>query len=108
MLHRAKPATQAGKVLQKELDLAVRMAAQSCKIMLWQQALAAGRMSQALRLASRGIRELRALDRDFNTYWSTRNKATAEKCSAFLSWRMDDYRRARLHFPPKLAKPPKQ
>jgi hypothetical protein len=107
LFRRAKPLTQAGRLVRQELDLATRMAAQSCKIMLWQQALAAGRMAHAKQLARRGMVELRALERDFNAYWPTRNKATPAKCSAFLSWRMDDYRRGVLRFPPGLAKSPK-
>jgi len=107
VLRRATPATRAGKKLEKELDLATRMAGQSCKIMLWQQAMAAGRMAQARQMARRGLQELRALNQDFNAYWPTRNKATPAKCSAFLSWRIDDYRKGLLHFPPELAKPPK-
>ena len=69
---RAKPA----KVLLQELDLAARMAAQSCQFMLWQQARAAENNSEAKRLAQTGIRELRKLEKDFNAYWPTRNKAT--------------------------------
>jgi hypothetical protein len=88
-----------------ELDLATRMAMQSCKIMLWQQALAVPpRREQARRMAQAGVRELQKLDRDFNRYWPTRNNATAAKCSAFLRWRVDDYRRSVLHFPPAVAK----
>jgi hexosaminidase len=100
----ASPLTAAGKVLQKELDLAARMAAQSCKIMLWQQALAAGKSSRARKLARSGIRELRSIERDFKQYWPARNKATTAKCSPFLQWRMNDYRRGKLHFPPEVAR----
>jgi len=80
------------------------MAAQSCKIMLWQQALAAGKSSTVKRLAVSGIRELRELDSDFRSYWPLRNKGTTEKCSPWLRWRIDDYRRGILHFPPDLAR----
>jgi hypothetical protein len=104
VFRRGKPSTQVGRILQMELDLATRMAMQSCKIMLWQQALAAGRTGQARRMAQDGVREFQKLARDFNRYWPTRNKATAAKCSAFLRWRMDDYRRGVLHFPPDLAR----
>ena len=104
VLARANPATRAGEILARELDLAARMAAQSCKIMLWQQALAAGKGPLARRLARAAIRELRALDRDFREYWPLRNKGTTAKCSAFLGWRMDDYRRGILHFPPESAR----
>jgi len=104
VLRRAKPSTKAAGVLRKELDLAARMAAQSCKIMLWQQALAARKMALALRLAKRGVVELRDLERDFNAHWPSRNKGTPAKCSAFLQWRMHDYRRSVLHFPPETAR----
>jgi hypothetical protein len=75
-----------------ELDLAARMAAQSCKFMLWQQAVADRKISEAKRKARTGIVELKKLERDFNALWPLRNKATPTHCSAFLSWRMDDYR----------------
>ena len=75
----------------RELDLAARMAAQSCQFMLWQQARAAGKNSEAKRLARTGIRELRKLEKDFNAYWPLRNKATPQHCSAFLKWRIRDY-----------------
>jgi hypothetical protein len=75
-----------------ELDLAARMAAQSCQFMLWQQAVAAGNKSAAKRMARTGASELRKLEKDFNALWPSRNKATPEHCSAFLRWRMDDYR----------------
>ncbi len=80
------------KILALELDLAARMATQSCRFMLWQQARAAGNNSEAKRLARIGIRELRKLEKDFNAYWPMRNKATPQHCSAFLKWRMRDYR----------------
>ena len=76
-----------------ELDLAARMAVQSCQFMLWQQAMAAGNKSEAKRLAQTGIRELKRLEKDFNALWPMRNKATPKHCPAFLRWRMDDYRK---------------
>jgi hypothetical protein len=76
----------------RELDLAARMAAQSCKFMLWQQAVAVGNASEAKRLARAGISELKKLEKDFSAFWPLRNKATPKHCSAFLRWRMDDYR----------------
>jgi hypothetical protein len=94
--------------LKLELDLAARMAAQSCRIMLWQQALAAGGISNAKRMAREGVRELRSIERDFKRYWPRRNKGTTTRCSPFLQWRADDYRRGKLHFSPeaaRLAKP---
>lgn len=76
-----------------ELDLAARMAAQSCKYMLWQQAEAAGKVSEAKRLARIGVRELQRLEKDFNRYWPLRNKATPKHCSSFFQWRIHDYQR---------------
>ncbi|HVU07149.1 MAG TPA: family 20 glycosylhydrolase [Verrucomicrobiae bacterium] len=83
------------KIPVLELDLAARMAAQSCKFMLWQQAVAAGEKSEAKKLAQAGIRELRRLQKDFNSYWPSRNKATTKHCSAFLNWRIEDYLRTK-------------
>ena len=83
--------TPKAKILALELDLAARMAAQSCRFMLWQQARVAGKNSEAKRLARTGIRELRKLEKDFNAYWPLRNKATPQHCSAFLKWRIRDY-----------------
>jgi hexosaminidase len=98
VLYRARPANHAGDILAVELDMAARMAAQSCRIMLWQQALAAGKAARAKQLARSGIRELQEIERDFKAYWPLRNKGTTEECSAFLRWRMDDYRKGKLHF----------
>jgi hexosaminidase len=81
------------EILRRESELAARMAAQSCKFMLWQQAIAAKRNSEAKKMAQNGIRELNQLQRDFNSYWPLRNKATPKHCAAFLQWRIDDYRR---------------
>lgn len=89
----AKSLTPVGKSLVRELDLAARMAAQSCKFMLWQQAITAKKTVEAKRLAQQGIRELAKLEQDFNAYWPLRNKATTKHCSPFLKWRMADYRR---------------
>jgi hypothetical protein len=91
ILVRAKPESDSGNILARELDLAARMAAQSCKFMLWQQAIAAGEKLSAKGLAQQGIRELRKLEKDFNTYWPLRNKATTKHCSEFLNWRIRDY-----------------
>ena len=91
ILHRAKPSTGDHRILLRELDLAARMAAQSCRFMLWQQARAAGRTSEVKRLAQAGLCELRRLDKAFSAYWPSRNKATPRYCSAFLQWRMEDY-----------------
>jgi hypothetical protein len=102
VLNAGKPASRSGEILKTELDLAARMAGQSCHIMLWQQALAAG-TSEARQLARAGIRDLQAIDRDFKAYWPLRNKATTAKCSPFLRWRIADYRAGQLHFPPEAA-----
>jgi hexosaminidase len=106
VLHGSRPKTRAGEILSAEFDLAARMAVQSCKIMLWQQALAGGRDALAKRLARAGIAELRELDHDFQTAWPLRNKGTTAKCSAFLRWRIEDYRRGILHFAPDVARVP--
>jgi hypothetical protein len=90
VLRRAKPSSKTGNVLLQELDLAARMAAQSCQFMLWQQAQAAKNHSEAKRLAHTGIRELRKLEKDFNACWPLRNKATPQHCAAFLKWRIRD------------------
>jgi hexosaminidase len=105
-LHGSRPRTRAGSMLASELDLAARMAVQSCRIMLWQQALAGGRDALARRLAKAGVADLRKLDRDFQAAWPLRNKGTTAKCSAFLRWRIEDYRRGVLHFPPEVARRP--
>jgi hexosaminidase len=109
VLYGSRPATRLGEILTAELDLAARMAVQSCRIMLWQQALAAGKRPLARRLAARGIRDLREVDRDFRALWPLRNKGTTAKSSAFLQWRIEDYRRAALPFSPEAARavPPK-
>jgi hypothetical protein len=90
-IRRSRTQTRRGKMLASELDLAARMAGQSCKFMLWQQALGARKDSPARQLARNGIRELRELERDFKAYWPMRNKGTTAKCSAFLRWRIRDY-----------------
>jgi hypothetical protein len=91
MLRRAESLTGNARILLRELELAARMAAQSCRFMLWRQARAAGKILEARRLARGGVRELRRLDREFNAYWPLRNKATPRHCSAFLKWRIRDY-----------------
>jgi hypothetical protein len=106
VLRRGRPATASGKILQLEFDLACRMAAESCRYMLWQQALAAGHTTRARQLARLGLRALQAIERDFNAYWPLRNKGSPAKCSPFLRWRMDDYRCGVLHFPPEIARTP--
>ena len=103
-LARARPDTASGALLAAELDLAARMAAQSCHLMLWQQALARGARGTAKQLATRAMRELRQLERDFTALWPRRNKATPAKCIPFLQWRIADYLCGRLHFAPKVAR----
>jgi len=90
-------------MLALELDSAARMAAQSCDIMLWQQSVAGGKLSKARQMAKKGIRELKELDADFRAYWPLRNKGTTAKCSAFLRWRIQDYERETLFYPPAVA-----
>ncbi len=79
------------KILACELDLAARMAEQSCKFMLWQQAVAGSKTTEVRQRARAGIRELQQLEKDFNAHWPIRNKATAKHCSPFLKWRTADY-----------------
>jgi len=93
-LQRAKPVSDSGKILSLELDLAARMAEQSCQFMLWQQSVAFGKNSEAKWLAQQGIRELRQLEKDFNAYWPLRNKATTKHCSEFLKWRISELNRS--------------
>jgi len=83
-------------ILVQELDLAARMAEQSCNFMLWQQAVAAGEKSTAKKLARNGVRDLRKLEMDFDAYWPLRNKATTRHCSPFLQWRIEVYSRQRV------------
>ena len=91
LLRQAKSQHPEGKMLTLELDLAARMASESCHFMLWQQAVAANKKAAAALLARRGGRELRRLEKDFQAYWPQRNKATPKHCSPFLQWRMCDY-----------------
>ncbi len=92
ILRRATVKADAAKILARELELAARMAAQSCKFMLWQHTVAAAEYSKAQKFAQTGIRELKQLQKDFSAYWPLRNKATPKHCSAFLQWRINDYR----------------
>jgi hexosaminidase len=96
LLATANPKTRAGKTLVRELDLAARMAAQSCKFMLWQKAVAKQNTIESKQLAKKGIAELSKLQRELDAFWSVRNKATAKKCSEFLKWRIQDYRKGVL------------
>jgi hypothetical protein len=103
VLFGAQPATRAAEIAAAELDLAARMAAQSCHYMLWQQALVAWRKSDAALMAKRSVLELRRLEEELDGYWPARNKGTTKKCSPFLGWRIEDYRRGVPHFPPAQA-----
>ncbi len=107
-LYASHPRTHAGEILALELDLAARMAVESCNIMLWQQAVAGGRALQARRMAAAGIGALRELDRDFQAYWPLRNKGTTARCSTFLRWRVQDYRRGIVYYPPQAARVPER
>lgn len=96
--------SRSGKMLIRELELAARMAEQSCRFMQWQQSLAKGKNSLARRLARLGVRELTKLQKDFSAYWPSRNKASPGKASEFLQWRIDDYRKGVLAFAPEAAR----
>lgn len=98
MIRSAKADRQVGsangkKVLTRELELAARMAAESCHFMLWQQAVVAGQGVKARRLALAGIVRLKKIEREFERYWPARNKGSTRKCASFLHWRIADYRR---------------
>jgi hypothetical protein len=103
-LHRGRPQTAGARILHQELDLASRMAAISCQIMLWQQAVAAANSRQATQMARTGIKQLRRLQQEFNAYWPLRNKGTPAKCAPFLGWRIRDYQLGRLYFSPEQAR----
>jgi uncharacterized protein YecE (DUF72 family) len=72
-----------------ELDLAARMAEQSCQIMLWQQAVAAGQTAEARTLARQAIESLQSIEQDFNACWPLRNKGTPRHSTPFLRWRLE-------------------
>jgi len=93
ILARAKPASSGGRLLARELKLAARMAALSGQYMLWQQARAAGKTLVTQKLAAQIIQELKKLDREFDTYWPLRNKATSKHCTPFLRWRLAELTR---------------
>jgi hexosaminidase len=100
----ATTASSLGMTLATELSFVARMATQSCDIMLWQQALASGKQAEAARLAKLGIKQLTQLNSEFDDFWPMRNKGTTARSSPFLRWRIEDYRRAILHFPPDQAR----
>jgi hypothetical protein len=104
VLASAKPRSASGSLLNAELHTAALMAAESCRIMLWQQALAAGDQRSAKLLAQTGIKALRQIERAYAALWLLRNKTTPLKSSPFLKWRQEDYRRSKLDFPPEVAR----
>ena len=95
---RAKSGGPKAASLRKELLLAAWMAAESCRYMIWQQAMSREKTARANAIAKRGIKKLQRLERDFLEYWPLRNKATPAKCSSFLRWRIEDYKKRRLHY----------
>ena len=102
-LRQARPGSGGG-VLVRELDWAAQMAAHSCRFMLWQQALAAGKNARGtLAMARKNAADLARLDAEFTAAWPLRNLGTPAKCSAFLQWRIADYQAGRLAFPPEVA-----
>lgn len=103
-IKRIRPAGAESAILAEELMLAALMAAESCRIMLWQQALASGKDSVADTMARAGTRRLQEIDRRFKTYWPKRNKGTRNHCMPFLKWRIEDYRRRALHYLPEAAR----
>jgi hexosaminidase len=84
--------SRAGKILVRELELAARMAEQSCYFMLWQQAVARGDRPLARRMAKEKLAALAKIEREFDGFWPRRNKGTTKHCSMFLQWRIADYR----------------
>ncbi len=95
LLGKGRPTSPGGRMLAAELDMAARMALESCRFMLWQQTRAGGRGQMAATIARNAVADLRKMEREFTRYWPMRNKATPAKCAAFLRWRIEDYRRAR-------------
>ena len=93
ILTHSKPNSNSAKILAQELELAARMAEQSCKFMLWQQSVVAEKTYEARLLARQGIRELQQLEKDFKAYWPRRNKGTTKHCSPFLQWRIQELRK---------------
>jgi hexosaminidase len=88
------------KTLIRELELAARMAEQSCKFMLWQQIVVAGKTSRARQFARSAVKELSKLQKEFKAFWPSRNKGHSH-ASDFLRWRIDDYRKGVLPIPVK-------
>ena len=97
LLFQSRPYSDTGRLLAMELDLAARMAEQSCQIMLWQQAVAAGQTAEARTLARQSIQELAALEQDVNACWPLRNKGTTRHSTAFLRWRLEELKSGDPH-----------
>ena len=95
MVSKARPVSTSGKILVKELVLAGRMAAESCRIMEWQQAVARGEKARARRLAKAGVKRLRAMDREYTALWKVRNKGTPAKSSGLFQWRIGEMLKAK-------------
>jgi hypothetical protein len=93
-LRRSRCTSAGGQLLCRELDLAARMAEQSCHLMRWQQAVKAGHPAKAKALAAASIRNLAQLEKDFAACWPLRNKGTPKHCSPFLRWRREELKRA--------------
>lgn len=104
ILAKSRPSSRSGNILKLELDMAASMAVESCRIMLWQQALAGGKTAQARAIAKEGISSLKDIDSLFSSYWPLRNKGDTRKCTPFLQWRIQDYRSETLHFAPEKAR----
>jgi len=103
VLRRARPSTKAAGILRTELDLAARMAAQSCKIMLWSRRLPQGRWPSRCAWPKRAWMSCATLSAISMPTGRRETRAPA-KCSAFIQWRMHDYRGSVLHFPPEAAR----
>jgi hexosaminidase len=91
ILAKVKLSGKIKKNLKHELDLAARMALESCHFMLWQKKIAVGKKTLAKKMAKDSIIRLKKLEKDFNAYWPSRNKGTTMHCSSFLQWRIEDY-----------------
>lgn len=100
ILRGARPGSASAKMLAGELDFAARLAAQSCKFMLWQQLVAAGKESAARREAQRGGAELLELRQEFTAGWRIRNQNDPQKQWPCLDWRLRDYRLGRTEGSP--------
>jgi hypothetical protein len=103
-LNEARPASQQAQRWLAEADLAARMAEESCRYLLWQQALVGGRRGEARRMAKTGIRKLKGIRRELTAGWRRNNKGAPSTHAVFLDWRIQDYRNLRLHYTPAQAR----